>query len=73
MFEIENRFNVKQKGMKVVIEEIKERIIAKSETIKRYDKRNEQFRQNRKFVMDQAKLYKDFNGKVIQEKDCTEC
>ena len=60
---IESRYNVKKKGIKVVIEELKQRIVAKAGKIKRYTNRNEQFRQNRMFLTDQGKVYKELDGR----------
>ena len=51
-----------KKGIKTVVEELKQRIIAKSAKIKRYDQRINQFRQNRIFSVDQKKIYKELNG-----------
>ncbi len=41
------KFNVKGKGVSVVIEEIKQRVKAKAAKVKRCDDRHGQFRQNR--------------------------
>ena len=45
-----------------MVEELKQRMIAKSAKIKRYDQRINQFRQNRIFSVDQKKIYKELNG-----------
>ena len=49
MARIKKKYKVHEKGIKIVIEELKQRVIAKSEKIKRYSNRNEQFRLNRMF------------------------
>ena len=47
------KYRVKKKGIKTVIEELKQRMLAKSAKVKRYEQRIEQFRQNRIFDVDQ--------------------
>ena len=59
---IQKKYWMKQKGPKVVREEIKQRIVAKACKVKRYQSRIEQFRQNRLFRTDQGKLYQELNG-----------
>ena len=46
---IEHKHRVKKKGLDVVLEELKQRIQAKTTKIKRYDHRIEQYRINRLF------------------------
>ena len=48
--------------MKVVIEELKQRVTAKKEKVKRYDNRNEQFQQNRLFQNNQRRLFEKLEG-----------
>ena len=60
--DLEARYRVKRKGLKTVIEELKQRMIAKSAKVKRYEQRVTQFRQNRMFNVDQKKIYKELNG-----------
>ena len=43
-------------------EEIKQRIKAKSEKVKRYQNRINQYNQNRTFVNNQGKFYRDVNN-----------
>ena len=50
-----------RKGVKTVIEEFKQRMVAKSAKLKRYENRIEQFRQNRMFGWDQKKFYNELN------------
>ena len=45
--ELNERYRVKRKGLKNVIEELKQRMLAKSAKVGRYQQRIEQFRQNR--------------------------
>ena len=46
-----------------MIEELKQRMIAKSAKIRRFEQRIEQFRQNRLFEVDQKRIYTEFNGR----------
>ena len=48
----------------MVLEELKQRLQAKSMKIKRYDQRIEQYRINRLFQQDQKQVYQHLNGKV---------
>ena len=45
-----------------MIEELKQRMLAKSAKARRYQQITEQFRQNRIFDFDQRKMYAEFNG-----------
>ena len=49
MKELYEKYRVKRKGLKTVIEELKQRMLEKSTKVKRYDQRIEKFRQNRIF------------------------
>ena len=51
------KYNVKNKGLKVVIEELKQRVLATSEKLKRYENRAEQFVQNIMFQANQRRLF----------------
>ena len=61
---LEDKYKVKKKGLGVVLEELKQRLQAKSMKIKRYDQRIEQYRINRLFQQDQKQVYQQLNGKV---------
>ena len=65
MKELYEKYRVKKKGLKAVIEELKQRILAKSAKVKRYEQRIEQFRQHRIFHLDQKKIYAELNGNGI--------
>ena len=56
MKELYEKYMVKKKGLKTVTEEIKQRMLAKSAKVKRYEQRIEKFRQNRIFDLNQ-KIY----------------
>ena len=66
MKELYEKYRVKKKGLKTVIEELKQRMLAKSAKVKRYEQRTEQFRQNRIFELDQKKIYAELNGNGIR-------
>ena len=51
------KYRIKRKGLKTVIEELKQRMLAKSTKVKRYEQRIERFRQNRIFDLNQKKIY----------------
>ena len=57
------KYRVERKGLTTVIEELKQRMIAKSAKITRYNQRIDQYRINRLFKIDQKKVYSELNGK----------
>ena len=69
MKELYEKYRVKRKGLKAVIEELKQRMLSKSTKVKRYQQRIEQFRQNRIFDFDQNKIYAELNGNGIRSND----
>ena len=66
---IYEKYRVKRKGLKTVIEELKQRMLAKSAKVKRYEQRIEQFRQKRIFDLDQKKMYGELNRNGIRSND----
>ena len=54
---MENRYNVKDKGLELVIEELKQRVMTLSE-LRRYEARIEQYTQNKMFQTNQVKFFK---------------
>lgn len=56
------KYNIKQKGLSAVIEELKQRVTARKEKLKRYESRNEQFQQNRLFQNNQKRLFEQLEG-----------
>ena len=52
-----------------MIEEPKERMLAKSTKEKRYERGIQQFRPNRIFDLDQKKIYAELNGNRITSND----
>ena len=71
--DLEEKYRVRKKGINTVIEELKQRIVAKSAKQKRYEQRITQFRQNRTFNVDQKKIYiyiyMELNGSAIRSTD----
>ena len=61
---LEKKYNISKKGIMVVKEELKQRIIAVSAKIKRYNERHNQFVQNRLFQSNQKRLYEKIDGVV---------
>ena len=55
--DLERRYYLKKKGVAVVLEELKQRILAKTGKIKRYQSRIEQYRQNRMFQCNQKRFF----------------
>ena len=53
---------MKRKGLSVTREEIKEKIKAKNNKIKRYQSRINQYQQNRNFKNNQGKFYRELNS-----------
>ena len=56
------RFRIKTKELVTVIEERKQRVLAKEVKLKRYNERIKQFKQNCMFNLDQKKLFAELNG-----------
>ena len=55
---LERRYYLKKKGVTIiVIEELKQRILAKTAKVKRYQERVDQYRQNRMFRTNQKRLF----------------
>ena len=62
--ELGNKYRMKAKCFKVVVEELKQRISAKSEKLRCYCARDNQYRNNKLFRCNQKALYQEFGGKV---------
>ena len=58
---LQQKYKIKQKGLKLVREETKQRIKADSAKIKRYNNRISQYYQNRMFSNNEGKFYEQFN------------
>ena len=55
------KYNIKAKGIDVVIEELKQRVTAKAHKIKRYSDRILQYKQKRLFETNQRQFYKELD------------
>ena len=59
---LQRKYRIKQKSLPAVREEIKQRIVAKTGKIKRYQQRINQFQQNRMFINNEGRFYQHLNG-----------
>ena len=61
--ELNRKYKIKEKGFKHVMDEIKQRILAKSTKIRRYIQRNQQYSQNKMFASNQKRFYNNISNK----------
>ena len=59
---LDRKYNIRQKGEKVVIEELKQRLQAKSAKLKRYEQRIHRYQVSRLFQQDQKRVCQQMNG-----------
>lgn len=59
---LQRKYKIKQKGLSLVREEIKQRIVATTGKIKRFANRIKQFQQNRLFQNNQRRFYQEVNS-----------
>ena len=64
MKELYEKYRVK-KGLETMIVELKQRMLAKSTKVRRYEQRIEIFGQNKIFDLDQKKIYAELNRNRI--------
>ena len=55
------KFRIRQKALGTVLEELKQRVLATTAKIERYNERIKQYKQNRLFTIDQKKLFAELN------------
>lgn len=67
MEQLEKKYNIKGKGITTVLEELKQRILARAAKIKRYDQQRTQYKQNIMLNQDQKRFYQELNGTVRNE------
>lgn len=60
---LQRKYWLEQRGFVVVIEELKQKIVAKAHKVKRYESRIQQYRQNRLFYTNQLRFYTDLERK----------
>ena len=68
MKELYEKYKVKRKGLKIVIEELKQRMLAKSAKVKNMSKELNNL-DNRIFDLDQKKIYVELNRNEIRSND----
>ena len=61
-----NKYKIKSKGFNTAIEELQQRISAKTLKLKRYKSRLKQYQQTGTFKNNQKALYKELDGKMRQ-------
>ena len=54
---LERKYKIRKRGLGMVTKELKQRITAKAETIKHYERRFDQYQQNRLFQNNQRRLF----------------
>ena len=59
---LERKFSVIRKGVEVVQEEVRQKLVAVGVKLERYDSRTEQYRQNRLFESNQKRLFNKLEG-----------
>ena len=60
---LEREFHIRQKGISTVLEELKQRLVAMSARMRRYEDCSVQYRQNMLFESNQKKLFDEIEGK----------
>ena len=65
--QLEKKYNIRRKGITTVIEELKQRVLAKAAKIKRYEQQATQYKQNVVFGQDQKRFFQELNGMARNE------
>ena len=60
--ELDRKYNIKKKGIRTVIEEMKLRLHTKIAKLKRYEERVNRYKINRMFAQNQTKVYQQMDG-----------
>ena len=63
------KFRFRQKGLGTVLEEVKQRVLAKVAKIERYNERIKQYKKSRLFTIDQKKLFAELNEKIKESNE----
>ena len=66
MNELKERYRVKRQELNTVTEELRQSLVVKITKVKRYQQKNEQFKQNRIFYFDQKKMYAELNADDVR-------
>uniref|UniRef100_A0A1X7TKV2 Reverse transcriptase domain-containing protein n=1 Tax=Amphimedon queenslandica TaxID=400682 RepID=A0A1X7TKV2_AMPQE len=64
---LEMKYNIKRKGFQVILEELKQRLVAKSGKVRRYEQRIKQYTQNCLFNSNQKRFYQQLDGGIEKE------
>ena len=59
---LKKKYNIARKGLNRVVEELKQRLTAQAAKLKRYEDRQNQYRQNRMFKTNQKRLFEEMEG-----------
>ena len=59
---LQRKYGIKQKGLQIVKEEIRQRVKAKTAKISRYQQRINQYQQNRMFKNNESRFYQKLNN-----------
>ena len=59
---LKKKYNIARKGLNRVVEELKQRLTAQAAKLKRYEDRQNQYRQNRMFETNQKRLFEEMEG-----------
>lgn len=65
----QRKYRLEEKGITIVIEELKQRIIAKANKVKTYKNRIEQYRQNRLSRVNQGRFYEELEKVENEDRD----
>ena len=66
------KFRICQKGLGTILEELKQRVLAKVAKIERYNERIKEFKQNRLFSIDQKKLFAELYGNTQESNEISD-
>ena len=66
---LNEKYNVQEKGLNNIIEDLIQRLKAKAHTIQRYTNRNKGYQQNKLFETNQKRLYSQLKGEDNQQED----
>ena len=66
MNHLDKKYHLKKLGFKHAIETIKQRVLAKTNKLKRYNKRCQQYQQNRLFQSDQTRFFRSLEKEQVE-------
>eukprot|EP00112_Aurelia_sp_Birch-Aquarium-sp1_P022216 Seg6175.2 transcript_id=Seg6175.2/GoldUCD/mRNA.D3Y31 product="hypothetical protein" protein_id=Seg6175.2/GoldUCD/D3Y31 len=68
---LQRKYKIKQKGLQIAKEEIRQRIKAKTAKISRYQQRINQYQQNRMFRNNESRFYQQLNNDELNKENAT--